>query len=558
MKINLINPASNFSFKGAVLNINSFSDNHGNLDKLDKFYQSMEDNRDEIFLEDKRGNENALIIAGDWFISGGTKGYKSNPDANSHHYQILFFNEFVLKMQNFAKNLKTYFIPGNHELDAGVLEFKKVLSRIKAKTVMTNLDISASPALMPLTKEGKVVNSDVLEIEDDKDPNLRHKALILGVCPVNMPYYKRDIKGIRFINEIQKAAKLTKPEDYKETFEAVTSKIKEFKKENPNGLVIVSSHTGVDFAQNLASFMGSDNINLILNAHEHADSIEEVSGVKIVNLNQNFNKYVNAKFFIDDDGTLKSDVQLTEYYPLKRPRKSPENSHFREFYSRIFNKDLEKEYNIRPKKPDVGVLSVEDVRLGNNYLANFVVDSILSQIQKTNPEVEIFGINASAIRTSLDTELNGGANNLQMMNVLNGIVYEDAPLYKNEVSGVTLLDLVLDNLLFNEIKPERNPIMHYSGLEIDKKSILEAYHKGKPVEYLSQFVKVKGKPVDPDKTYTIANVEKYFKKSKKLLIHDFLFTKAEPLGLNAKDLFIQYVNENKDNLSAKCDTRIIG
>ncbi len=34
MKINHISP---FNFKGAVLNINSFSDNHGNLDKLDKW-----------------------------------------------------------------------------------------------------------------------------------------------------------------------------------------------------------------------------------------------------------------------------------------------------------------------------------------------------------------------------------------------------------------------------------------------------------------------------------------------------------------------------------------
>ena len=113
MKINHISP---FNFKGAVLNINSFSDNHGNLDKLDKFYQSVEDNKDELFLDNKKGNQNVLLVAGDWFISGGTKGYKSKPDANSHFYQALFFNKFIKQIQDFGFNLKTYFVPGNHEL----------------------------------------------------------------------------------------------------------------------------------------------------------------------------------------------------------------------------------------------------------------------------------------------------------------------------------------------------------------------------------------------------------------------------------------------------------
>ena len=235
MKINHISP---FNFKGAVLNINSFSDNHGNLDKLDKFYQSVEDNKDELFLDNKKGNQNVLLVAGDWFISGGTKGYKSKPDANSHFYQALFFNKFIKQIQDFGFNLKTYFVPGNHELDAGVDEFAKILKKIFATVLMTNIDFEESPALKSLASKNKVVRQDILEVDDDKNPNLKHKALFLGINPVNMPYYKKDTEGIKFINEIPKASKLVTPEDYKETFDETVKIIEKFKKRNPKGIVI--------------------------------------------------------------------------------------------------------------------------------------------------------------------------------------------------------------------------------------------------------------------------------------------------------------------------------
>lgn len=556
MKINLSGLNYKLNFKGAALNINTFSDNHGNLEKLDTFYQSIEQNKDELFLEDKKGNQNTLVIAGDWFISGGTKGYKSNPKADSGYFQTIFFNKFVERMNAFARNTKTYFIPGNHEFDAGVSKLKEILEKINAVILMTNLDFKSSPLLRPLIEKQKIVKKDILEIEDDKNPNLKHKALFLGINPVNMPYYRNYSYGIKFINQCAKAGKLVSPEDYKETFDETVKMIEEFKRENPKGLVIVSSHTGVNFAQNLARKMGKENINLIFNAHEHLDDIEEVSGVKIVNLGQNFDKHVNAKFFIDDEGELKSDVHLGVYYPCK-DTKSFESGFFEKFYNKVFYKDLEKEYKIRPKNPDISSLGIENVRIGNNYLANFVTDSILSQIQKTNPEVQIFAINASAIRTPLNTVLNGGANNIQAMNVLNGIVDQDAGIYANKVSGRMLIKLVTEGTLFSEINPSRNPVIHYSGLIIDRKSILEGCHTGKTDEYFVRFIKTSdGIPIDLNKEYTIANVEKYFKKSKTPFIKNTLYNEAVPLNLNAKELFIKYMSENKDNLIAKCDTRI--
>lgn len=562
-------PVSNFNtnFKGAALNINAFSDNHGNLDKLDTFFSSIEENKDTIFLEQKRGNKNVQIIAGDWFISGGTKGYQSNPDANSHFFQIEFFNTFVERLKTLidpskkyssdckSVDMPVYFIPGNHEFDAGEKEFKRVADEIDAKILMTNLDVQNSPVLDEETKNGKIVQEDILEIEDDKNPNLKHKVLFLGISPVNMPYYAKGVKGITFLDARYKAEKLLSPEDYKRTFDDTVRRIEEFKKENPKGLVVISSHTGANFSENLAAQTGNK-INIIFDGHEHRDEINTVNGVKIVKLSQNFKKHVNVKFFIDDNGDLKNDVEINSYHPFNKPKTG---SYFERYYKGIFFRDLLNDYKITPADPSIETLNVENVRSGNNFLANFITDSILSEIQSTHPDIDIFGINASAIRTSLDTAASGGTNIIQILGALNGITQNDAALYKNEVSGSLLVELILDNLLFNEPAPERCPLMHYSGLIIDRTALLAEYKKGKSFDELTKYVTFEktGKPLQPNGIYTIANVKKFFVKSKNPLIKDRLFEDAAPLNLNAKDLFVKHLNENKDNLTARCDVRIV-
>ncbi len=563
-----IQPVINFntSFKGAALNINAFSDNHGNLDRLDTFFSNIEDNRDVLFLENKKGNKNVQIIAGDWFISGGTKGYQSNPNANSHFFQIEFFNTFMERLKKlidpskkqtagYNTDMPVYFLAGNHEFDAGENEFKRIADEIDAKILMTNLDVQNSPVLEDETGGGKIVQQDILEIEDDKNPNLKHKVLFLGISPVNMPYYAKGVKGIAFLDTKYKAEKLLSPEDYKRTFDDTVRRIEEFKKENPKGLVVVSSHTGANFSENLARKLGSK-INIIFDGHEHRDEISDINGVKIAKLSQNFKKHVNVKFFIDDDGNLKDDIQISSYYPFNKPRTG---SFFEGYYKGMFFRDLLNDFKITPTSPDVETLSVEHVRSKNNFLANFITDSILTEIQSEHPDVDIFGINASAIRTSLDTLHSGGTNIIRILEALNGITQNDAELYKNKVSGSLLIELILDNLLFNEPAPEKCPLMHYSGLIIDKGNLLFWAHIGKKPDELAKYVifEKTGEPVKPDETYTIANVKKFFVKSKNPLIKDKLFKEALPLNLNAKDLFIQHMNSNKEHLSAKCDVRII-
>ena len=73
----------------------------------------------------------------------------------------------------------SYFIPGNHEFDAGEKYFKQILNSINAKVIASNLDFKNSPVLEDEIKNDKIFQTDILEIDDDKDPNKKHKALSL-------------------------------------------------------------------------------------------------------------------------------------------------------------------------------------------------------------------------------------------------------------------------------------------------------------------------------------------------------------------------------------------
>ena len=60
---NFYNIQKNLNFKGAALCVNGFSDSHGSLENLDIFYEDIKTNRDKLFLENKKGNQNLLTIA---------------------------------------------------------------------------------------------------------------------------------------------------------------------------------------------------------------------------------------------------------------------------------------------------------------------------------------------------------------------------------------------------------------------------------------------------------------------------------------------------------------
>lgn len=98
--------------------------------------------------------------------------------------------------------------------------------------------------------------------------------------------------------------------------------------------------------------------------------------------------------------------------------------------------------------------------------------------------------------------------------------------------------MVLDNFLFNRLDTEKNPLMHYSGLKIDKTGLMAAYERGIVGDELCQYITLTdtNEQIDPNKQYRIANVEKYFIKATNEKIKEF-YSSSKPLNINIHDLF---------------------
>ena len=104
---------------------------------------------------------------------------------------------------------------------------------------------------------------------------------------------------------------------------------------------------------------------------------------------------VNVKIKLDEKGN-KRGVEIKELRPDFN--QAEETGEIGKFYKKLFEKDTEKIYTIKTTSPEIEDLNTEHIRSGNNYLANFVCDAILEEIQEKDPSVQIFAINASAVR----------------------------------------------------------------------------------------------------------------------------------------------------------------
>ena len=540
------------SFGAAIVNVNAFSDTHGELRLANNALEEMRSRQQDIFCRENKGRLNVLAICGDWFMDGAKRGYTSNPEKKNAEFQLDILNEFINQIKGMAgAETTTLFTAGNHEFDGGVELLDEILSKIDAEVLMTNLDIENSPAFEKSISGDKIINKKIVEADDDKDPDLKHKLMFLGVCPVNMHAYQRNTEGLTFLDNIDKPQRYVKKEDYKTTFDECKRRIAEFKSENPDGIVIFLSHTGVQFADNLAK---ESTVDLIFDGHEHEDLMRMVNNTPIVPLSQNFKKIVNAEININDNGKLEK-ININPFSPLKNETKGP----LSKLYYSLFKDDAKKKYQIKTDVKDLKTLDVKDVRGKNNFLANFVTDSILSELQKQDSSIDFFALNSSSIRHSLNISHNekSSVSDLDVMNVLAGISINDGAVMITELTGRDIVYIVLDNFLFNQDKPQQNSLIHYSGLITDRTRMLEDYQKGKSLDELAKYVTDTrtGMPLEVDKKYKIANAEKYFNKSSNPVIKS-MKEQSEYTGDTVQELFKRHFEKSDGVLYAKCDVRI--
>ena len=65
--------------------------------------------------------------------------------------------------------------------------------KINAEVLISNLEANTSFAFEESIKNGKLIPERILEVEDDKNPNLKHKVLFLGISPVNLVSYQKNL-----------------------------------------------------------------------------------------------------------------------------------------------------------------------------------------------------------------------------------------------------------------------------------------------------------------------------------------------------------------------------
>lgn len=544
MKINSIQPY-HFSFKGAQMSITAFSDTHGQLEDIGSFWEEIEKNKDDIFLKEGKGKKDVVAVAGDWFMAGNVKGYKSNPDYNSQKYQLLFFNKLMGMFSRMSKSITSIFTIGNHELDAGFEEFSKCVRKLNSQIVSTNVDLESSDVL-----KRHALRSKTIEIQDDKDPSLVHKVLFLGVSPGNMSYYNKKLKGIKFLDDVYKPQSKITPDEVKNSINAVKKEIEEFKKENPKGAIVLLDHFGGTFQDEL--LRQKLPVNVILSAHEHLDYDELKGSALIVKLFQNFKKFENVKINFDDNGDL-SGIKTHAYYP----KGLSGTNEMQDFYERVFKKDIEQSYSI-PARDGICDLELKGVRYKNSYLANYITDVILNRIQKRIPETDFFALNASAIRGPLKTKEGGEVNNINILLTLNGIRNEDANIMLSRVTGREILYMIVENVMSNAQSREKNPLNHYSGLSYNKTMLIKGIQMGLDEKNLISFIRDKnGEPLDLDREYLLANVEKFFLKSKNPFIKELYTSNRTAMTLlNAKEEFKKHFEENLNEVSASKEIRV--
>lgn len=544
MKINSIQPY-HYSFKGAQMSITAFSDTHGQLEDIGSFWEEIEKNKDDIFLKEGKGKKDVVAVAGDWFMAGNVKGYKSNPDYNSQKYQLLFFNKLMKMFSRMSKSITSIFTIGNHELDAGFEEFSKCARKLNSQIVSTNVDLESSDVL-----KHHALRSKTIEIQDDKDPSLVHKVLFLGVSPGNMSYYNKKLEGIKFLDDVYKPQSKITPDEVKNSINAVKKEIEEFKKENPKGAIVLLDHFGGTFQDEL--LRQKLPVNVILSAHEHLDYDELKGSALIVKLFQNFKKFENVKINFDDNGDL-SGIKTHAYYP----KGLSGTNEMQDFYERVFKKDIEQSYSI-PARDGICDLELKGVRYKNSYLANYITDVILNRIQKRIPETDFFALNASAIRGPLKTKEGGEVNNINILLTLNGIRNEDANIMLSRVTGREILYMIAENVMSNAQSREKNPLNHYSGLSYNKTMLIKGIQMGLDEKNLISFIRDKnGEPLDLDREYLLANVEKFFLKSKNPFIKELYTSNRTAMTLlNAKEEFKKHFEENLNEVSASKEIRV--
>jgi hypothetical protein len=205
-------------------------------------------------------------------------------------------------------------------------------------------------------------------------------------------------------------------------------------------------------------------------------------------------------------------------------------------------------------------LSHDNARYGNNLLANFVTDGISDNLKKYYPDVEVLGIQGHMFRQSLP--LNKKVNNLEIIDVLNGCIENFSEMYTGKLKGLELKDIIIEYVKNNAENKDRNAIIQWSGVQVNKPKLLNAVNHN-DMAGIKESIKIKNKQgiynsINFDQTYSTALPKELFV-IPNLSATINLKNKFSPTNLTMNKLFKEYLKDKncKVNVLNSNDVRVI-
>lgn len=512
-----INPVNYLNFGKGQCNVAVTSDNHGQFGPMANMFSNLIHNKRQVFENSgQRGVKNLLLFGGDWFMDPGKKGYISDPNATNGYFQLEFFNELVgATRKAVSKDLEAIVTPGNHDFDNGDKMWYNYASRMDATVVLTNFSPRKALGLkterLGIRYKDNLKTKKIIEIQDDKNPDLKHKVLVLGALIPGMEFYSPgQMEHIKIHQDTNQKDANIPEQNLLGTYSVLRKEIKKFKKENPNGVVIVLSHTGTRISELIAQKV--DGIDILFNGHEHADGKTRTFGnTRVIDLGQNSSFFKSFKIKFDDNGYfINRDEEEVKYE--SDAAKELFNNRLKELADYYFTKDNEPLYTISGPQDE---LSAKDIRIDRyNKLAHFITSAALETLQKADPSIQMVAIASSAMRQNLP--VNKPFTNIQIKNLVTGQYDAISKVYTVEMSGKDIAKVVYDYMKAHQKAPKSSGLTQWAGLDVDTDRILKIFEekgvKATTLEDIEPCIKYnydvknydKSEPIDFHQSYKIA------------------------------------------------------
>ena len=197
-------------------------------------------------------------------------------------------------------------------------------------------------------------------------------------------------------------------------------------------------------------------------------------------------------------------------------------------------------------------------RAGLSGLVNFIV----SKIERARADDYFYSRINNGTFNSDDAAVLGDYY-LSMMNDPNAYAAYSL-LQKGELKGAEITKFVIENYGDNMKNRNRNPLVQYSGMKVNKGQVDNLLMSGNAtMKDFADCLEVKDKEgkyqkLDLEKTYKVALPEELFVvPNVKTLMN--MKDKFQPTGYNADDLFMEYVKDNdyKISMDKSADVRVV-